>query len=221
MPRLSSLEQFAALRRRVRDEAAARPALPTLVLCAGTGGQASGSNDIMRIIKRQILERRLGDRIRLRITGCQGFCEMDPFIVVEPGHQLYPKLRMEHVPRVIDAALNGTVDEELIYREPHETRPYHCQSDIPFFKGQTRTLLGTNQQLDPIRIENYLEQGGYAALEQVLRRNDPVAVIEEVKASGLRGRGGAGFPTGIKWSFMLSSPPGQRYVVCNSDESEP
>jgi NADH-quinone oxidoreductase subunit F len=223
MPRLSSLDQFVALRQRLLRDGRARPATPTLVLCAGTGGQASGSNDIMRIIKRQILERDLGDRLQLRITGCQGFCEMDPFIVVEPGHHLYPRLTMEHVPRVIDAALRGTVDEELIYREPHETTPYHCQADIPFFKGQTRTILGTNQKLDPIRIQNYLEQDGYAALEQVLGKLDPDAIIAEVKASGLRGRGGAGFLTGRKWELARAAGNGHgpKYLVCNCDEGDP
>lgn len=222
MSRLSSVDELTALRQRVRAEASARPVKPTLVLCAGTGGQASGSNDIMRVIKRTILERRLGDRIHLRITGCQGFCEMDPFIVVEPGHQLYPKLKMEDVPRVIDCALRGAVDEELIYREPHETKPYYRQSDIPFFKGQTRTLLGANQKLDPIRIHNYLEQDGYAALEKVLLKQDPEWIIAEVKASGLRGRGGAGFPTGRKWELARASGNGKpKFVVCNCDEGDP
>ena len=223
MPRLSSLDQLIALRQGILREMGARRETPTLVLCAGTGGQASGSNDIMRIIKRQILERNLGGKIQLRITGCQGFCEMDPFIVVEPGHQLYPKLKMEDVPRVIDCALRGAVDEELIYREPHETKPYYRQCDIPFFKGQTRTILGTNQKLDPIRIHNYLEQDGYAALEKALLRNDPEWIIEEVKASGLRGRGGAGFPAGRKWELARASGNGQRpkYLVCNCDEGDP
>ena len=94
---------------------------PCLIICAGTGGQASGSNDLIRIIKRQIIERDLGDRLSLRITGCLGFCEMDPFILVEPQHAVYPKLDMKHVPRIIDAVLKGEVVEELLYREPGTT----------------------------------------------------------------------------------------------------
>jgi len=129
---------------------------PCLVICAGTGGQASGSNDIIRIIKRQILGRHLEDRLALRITGCLGFCEMDPFILVEPQHALYPKLDMKHVPRIIDAVLNGEVVEELLYREPGTTRKCKCQEDIPFFKGQKRIILGTNQRIDPIRIIDYM-----------------------------------------------------------------
>ncbi|MEW6367168.1 MAG: FAD-dependent oxidoreductase [Acidobacteriota bacterium] len=223
MVRLTSVDELISFRRRVQEVKSARPARPTLVLCAGTGGQASGSNDIMRVIKRHILEHNLQDKIQLRITGCQGFCEMDPFIVVEPGQHLYPRLKMEDVPRVINSALGGYVEEDLLYREPHATVKYHCQSDIPFFKSQTRTILGSNQQLDPIRIENYFDQGGYAALEKVLSKIDPAWIVAEVKASGLRGRGGAGFLTGMKWQLARAAGNGggRKYIVCNCDEGDP
>ncbi|MEW5993053.1 MAG: FAD-dependent oxidoreductase, partial [Candidatus Zixiibacteriota bacterium] len=185
--------------------------------------QASGSNDVIRIIKRYIVERSMQEKVAVRITGCQGFCEMDPFIVVEPGQHLYPRLKMENVPRVIEAAVGGFIDEGLIYKEPRARRSYHCQSDIPFFKKQTRTILGNNQRLDPIRILNYIELGGYAAAEKVLANPDPEWIINEVKKSGLRGRGGAGFPTGKKWELARASGNGQeqKYVVCNADEGDP
>jgi NADH-quinone oxidoreductase subunit F len=194
-----------------------------LVVCAGTGGQASGSNDVIRVIKRYILDHGLHEKIQLRITGCQGFCEMDPFILVEPGQHLYPQLEMEDVPRVIEAAMGGYVEEDLIYREPGERKTYHSQADIPFFQKQTRTILGNNQTLDPIRVFDYLERGGYGALEKVLLNQDPDWIIDEVKASGLRGRGGAGFPTGKKWEMARASgkPGEQKYVVCNADEGDP
>ncbi|NIT35574.1 MAG: FAD-dependent oxidoreductase [candidate division Zixibacteria bacterium] len=223
MRKLLSVDEFIDFRRRVHDEATGRGEELTLVVCAGTGGQASGSNDVIRVIKRYILDQGLQERVRLRITGCQGFCEMDPFIVVEPGEHLYPQVRMEDVSRIIEAALDGRVDEELIYREPGELKPYHHQGDIPFFGKQTRTLLGNNQKLDPIRIFDYVEQGGYAALEKVLANPDPEWIINEVKASGLRGRGGAGFPTGKKWELGRASGKRgvQKYVVCNADEGDP
>ena len=223
MPRLSSVQELIELRGRVSSEAGDQAGKLTLVVCAGTGGLASGSNNIIRVIKRHILERGLQDKIRLRITGCQGFCEMDPFIVVEPGQHLYPKLRMEDVARVVDAALGGFVDDELIYRDPQDRRPCHDQKDIPFFRGQTRTLLGNNQKLDPIRIFDYIGRGGYAAIEKVLLNPNPEWIIGEIKASGLRGRGGAGFPAGNKWELARSSGrPGEpKYVVCNADEGDP
>jgi len=223
MKKLSSIEKFVDFRHRIISEKAIQYHKPTLVVCAGTGGQASGSNDVIRVIKRYILDRSLQEQIELRITGCQGFCEMDPFIVVEPGGQLYPKLSMEDVPRVIEAALSGNIDEKLLYREPRKQKSYNCQDDIPFFKKQTRTILGNNQKLDPIRILGYIEQGGYAAIEKVLLKNDPHLVIQEVQKSGLRGRGGAGFPTGRKWELARASNngKGQKYIVCNCDEGDP
>jgi NADH-quinone oxidoreductase subunit F len=223
MKKLASVDELAGFRRRILSEAKDRSDQPTLVVCAGTGGQASGSNDIIRVIKRYVLDKGLQEQINLRITGCQGFCEMDPFIVVEPGRNLYPRLKMEDVPRVIEAALGGTVDEALLYREPREHKCYRRQGDIPFFKKQTRTILGNNEKLDPIRIINYVEQGGYAALEKVLYNPDPEWIIAEVKESGIRGRGGAGFPTGKKWELARAAgrPGQQKYIVCNADEGDP
>jgi len=222
MRKPASVEELAALRQRILSDRSSRPPKPTLVLSAGICGQASGANDLMRVVKRHLLSRGLTDRIALRVTGCQGFCQMDPSIVVEPGDHLYPKLRMEDVPRIIDATLGGFVVEDLIYREPSEGKMYLGIGEIPFFKKQTRTLLGSNQKLDPIRVHDYLEQGGYAALEKVLRKNDPDWVIAEVKASGLRGRGGAGFPTGLKWERARAEKDGRgKFMVCNCDEGDP
>jgi NADH-quinone oxidoreductase subunit F len=196
---------------------------PCLVLCAGTGGLASGSHDIMRIIKREILERGLQDRISLRITGCLGFCEMDPFIITEPGHNLYPLLKMEDVPRIIDAVLEGKVIEEMLYSEPGSKEKFHSQDDIPFFKGQTRTILGYNQYMDPIKLPDYIRMGGYTALAKVLENPDPGWIIKEVLESELRGRGGAGFPTGRKWELARKSgdQSTKKFMVCNADEGDP
>ncbi len=223
MKKLLSVSEFVSFRQRILSEAKAEYDRPTLVVCAGTGGQASGANDVIRIIKKYILDKGLQEQIDLRITGCQGFCEMDPFIVVEPGRHLYPKLKMKDIPRVIESALNGHIDGELIYREPQDPKHYESQDDIPFFKGQTRTILGNNQKLDPIRILDYMEQDGYAALEKALLKSDPEWIVREVKTAGIRGRGGAGFPTGVKWELARASGngSGEKYVVCNADEGDP
>jgi NADH-quinone oxidoreductase subunit F len=220
---LSSINEFVHFRSRVSSEKKILHKKPTLVMCAGTGGQASGSNDIMRIVKRYIIERNLREKIALKVTGCQGFCEMDPFIVVEPGHHLYPKLRIEDVPRVIESAIGNFIDEGLIYKDAHDNKTYSSQDEIPFFKMQTRTILGSNQKLDPIRVLDYVEQGGYGALEKVLLKQDPAWIIEEVKKSGLRGRGGAGFPAGQKWELAraVKNKTGIKYIICNADEGDP
>jgi len=223
MRKLTAVDELRDYRQRILADKAAEYDRPTLVVCAGTGGQASGSNDVVRVIKRYILERSMQEKVALRITGCQGFCEMDPFILVEPGQQLYPRLRMEDVPRVVEAAVGGFIDEGLVYKEPLQKKTYHCQSDIPFFKKQTRTILGYNQKLDPIRILNYVELGGYAATEKVLTNPDPEWIISQIQKSGLRGRGGAGFPTGKKWELARASgrQDEQKYVICNADEGDP
>lgn len=219
----NSIEQFKLFCQRVLNDSRFADEKPALVICAGTGGQASGSNDTLRAIKKYILSHSLQDRIDIRVTGCQGFCEMDPFIVVEPGNHLYPKLKMEDVPRVIESALGGYIDEELIYKEPHRHTSYNIQSDIPFFKHQTRTVLGANQKIDPIRIISYIENGGYSAITKVLEDPDPVRIIEEVKKAGLRGRGGAGFQTGKKWELARKNSLKAKkcYLVCNADEGDP
>ncbi len=223
MKKLSTVEELKIFRQRVLSEKEIKYDKPTLVICAGTGGQASGANDVIRVIKKYILERSLQEKVAIRITGCQGFCEMDPFILVQPGRHLYPKLKMSDIPTVIDAAVGGYVADSLIYKDPRIPKKYHSQNDIPFFKKQTRTILGYNENIDPIRIMNYIEEGGYSALEKVLNDPNPNRIIDEVIKSGIRGRGGAGFPTGKKWQFASASgkPGVQKYIICNADEGDP
>jgi NADH-quinone oxidoreductase subunit F len=223
MNRLASLDEFRGFRERILSERAVHNKRLTLVVSAGTCGQASGANDVIRIIKRYIIEKNLRDRMTLRITGCQGFCEMEPFILVEPHRHLYPRLNMEDVPRVIEAAIGGRVEETLIYRDPRDGKAYQNQDDIPFFRKQTRHILGDNEKIDPIRILGYIEQGGYAALQMALEKNDPNWIIKEIKDSQIRGRGGAGFPAGLKWERAKASgdESSTKYIVCNADEGDP
>ncbi len=223
MKKFSTVDDFVVFRHRIQNEKKFENGKPTLIVSAGTCGQASGANDVIRIIKKYILNRSLQERIDIRITGCQGFCQTEPFILVEPGDHLYPNIEMEAVPRVIESALGGYIDEELIYKETASRKPYDYQSDIPFFSKQTRNIMGTNQHIDPIRFMNYIEQGGYGALSAVLTKPDPEWIIKEVKRSGLRGRGGAGFPAGKKWELArkFAAKSKLSYLVCNADEGDP
>ena len=220
MSRLSSIRDLREMRKMVLvhiDESK-----PRIVVCAGTACQASGSSDIIRVAKRYILENHLLDRLSLRVTGCHGFCEMGPFILTEPQNAFYTQVKLDDVPRVIDALLSGDYVEELLYRDPESGKRYHDRDDIPFFKNQQRTILGANQKIDPIRIYDYIAQQGYSALEEVLSRQDPDWVVQEVKRSGLRGRGGAGFPTGLKWELLAEQKNGcGKFLVCNADEGDP
>ncbi len=195
--------------------------VPTIVISAGTCGQASGANDLIRITKRELLAKNLTDRIQLRITGCHGFCEMEPSVLIEPRGTFYPKVGMKEMVEIIDAVARDQVIENLLFVDPETERPIEKMAELPFYKKQVRTLLSRNEKVDPIRIYDYIENQGYSALIKALE-NTPKWVINEVISSGLRGRGGAGFPTGIKWQMLAEQPNGRgKFIVCNADEGDP
>jgi NADH-quinone oxidoreductase subunit F len=221
MPRLSSLEELRVLRSMLladRDQRGLR-----ITICAGTACGASGSNDTTRAVKGYIVQKGLTDKISLQITGCHGFCEMGPFILTEPQQAFYTQVKLEHVPRIMEAALSGSFVEELLYRDPQTGNVCYRRDDIPFFKHQQRTILGMNQKIDPTRVYDYFINDGYQALEKVLSTGSPHWVLQEIKESGLRGRGGGGFPTGLKWEMLAQQPShhGKKIVVCNADEGDP
>jgi NADH:ubiquinone oxidoreductase subunit F (NADH-binding)/(2Fe-2S) ferredoxin/NAD-dependent dihydropyrimidine dehydrogenase PreA subunit len=193
-----------------------------IIISAGTCGQASGANELIRITKRELLKKKLVDRIEIRITGCHGFCEMEPSILVEPERTFYPKVKPKDMVRIVEAVARGEVLEDLLYVDHNSGKKIKKQDDLPFFRIQKRTILARNEKIDPIRIFNYIENGGYSALAKALKKNDPRWIVEEVKKSGLRGRGGAGFPTGKKWEFLANRFNGaEKYIVCNADEGDP
>ncbi len=220
MEKLRSTAELEARRKAIR--AAEPPRLATLIIPAGTCGQASGANDLIRVAKRELLYRGLADALELRITGCHGFCQAEPSVLVLPRGTFYPRLAPKDMPRIVAAAAQGKIVEDLLYQDPETGERIERQQDIPFFAGQRRQLLARNELVDPIRIQHALEQDGYAALGRLLDAGNPAAVVAELKASGLRGRGGAGFPTGAKWEMLAARPSGQgKYLVCNADEGDP
>jgi len=220
MQRPKSIDDFRALQARLYTDRDA--SISSIVISAGTCGQASGANDLIRATKRELLSRGLAERIHLRITGCHGFCEADPSIQVEPRGTFYPRVPVDAIPRIVEAVAHDAVLEDLLFVDPQTGAPIEKQPDVPFFRGQVRTLLSRNEKVDPIRISNCIENGGYSALVQVLERGEPGWVIAQIKASGLRGRGGAGFPTGTKWEMLARQPDGRgKIVVCNADEGDP
>jgi len=220
MDRLKSIAEFNSLRERLISDS--DPEVPTIVIAAGTCGQASGVNDLIRVAKRELLEKRLTHRVHLRVTGCHGFCEMEPSLLVEPERTFYPKVGLKDMVRLVEAVAGGEVLQDLCFLESSTGKRMEKQSDVPFFKKQTRTILGRNERIDPIRIYDYIENGGYSALAKVLANGHPERVVEEVKTSGLRGRGGAGFPTGLKWELLAKQPNGDgKFLVCNADEGDP
>ena len=196
--------------------------IPTLVISAGTCGQASGANLLIRAAKRELLQKKLTDKIRLRITGCHGFCATEPSVLVEPRRTFYPKLRPGDMATIIEAAAKGAVVESLLFIDPETGERIKSQDDIPFFKKQIRTIIGRNEKIDPIRIRDYILNDGYVALAKLLDRQEPRFIVDEVEVSGLRGRGGAGFPTGQKWRLFAAQGNGaSKYLICNADEGDP
>jgi NADH-quinone oxidoreductase subunit F len=220
MLKLSSIDELKELRKVLFDTS--DESKPRIVFCAGTACQASGSNDIIRVSKRHIIEKGLVGKMSLRITGCHGFCEMGPFILTEPQHAFYAQVKLDDVPRIIDALLSNEYVEDLLYQDRETGQRYRNRDDIPFFKNQQRSILGMNQKIDPIRIYDYIAQKGYIALEEVLSKQNAEWVVQYVKRSGLRGRGGGGFPTGLKWELLAKQPNMQgKFLVCNADEGDP
>jgi len=218
--RLSSIDELKELRKVLFDTS--DESKPRIVICAGTACQASGSNNIIRVSKRYIIEKGLVGKMSFRITGCHGFCEMGPFILTEPQQAFYTQVKLDDVPRIIEALLSNEYVEDLLYQDPDTGERYHNRDDIPFFKNQQRSILGMNQKIDPIRIYDYIAQKGYIALEQVLSKKNAEWVVQQVKHSGLRGRGGGGFPTGLKWELLAKQPNNRgKFLVCNADEGDP
>jgi NADH-quinone oxidoreductase subunit F len=220
MERLTSIEDFELYRNRVVADL--KSDIPTIIIPAGTCGQASGTNDLIRIAKRELLEKDLMDKVRLRITGCHGFCEMEPSVLIVPSRTFYPKIGIEDMVRIVEAVSQNKVLEDLLYMDPETGKKIEKQEDIPFYRQQLRNILSRIEKIDPIKIYNYIEVGGYGSMVKVLQRNDPEWVVNEIKTSGVRGRGGAGFPTGLKWEMLAKRPDnGGKFIVCNADEGDP
>ncbi|TET38002.1 MAG: NADH-quinone oxidoreductase subunit F [Planctomycetota bacterium] len=195
-----------------------------IVTSVGTCGLARGSNEVVDAIRKELDRQKLADSVSLRTTGCHGFCEIEPVVVVYPQRIVYQHVKPEDVPEIITETIVGDhVVERLVYADPVSGEKAVHEQDIPFYKKQKRLLLDANELIDPLNIEDYVAIGGYCALARVLKEFSPEGVIEEVKKAGLRGRGGGGFPAARKWESCRNAPTnnGTRYVICNADEGDP
>ncbi len=190
----------------------------------GTCGLASGAGEVLEALRKEISDRGLGDKIGIRTTGCQGFCQIEPVVVIYPERILYQNVIPDDVPEIINELANGKkVIERLLYKDSATGERFTYEQDVPFFKKQERLLLDSNRLLDPDHIEEYIGLGGYSAVAKAIFDMDSQSIIEEIKKSGLRGRGGGGFPAGRKWESCKNaiSSDGTRYVICNADEGDP
>jgi len=194
----------------------------TVVVSNGTCGRASGSLGIIEALGRELDRRGLRETVGLEITGCHGFCELEPNIVINPEGIYYGRLKPKDIPTVIEKTiLKNKVVDPLVYADPRTGHRYALQKDIPFYRKQMRLLTEDNLRIDPNRIEDYILADGYQALAKALFDMTAEEVIREVDSAGLRGRGGAGFPTGKKWQFCRNESADRRYIICNADEGNP
>jgi NADH-quinone oxidoreductase subunit F len=193
-----------------------------LTVSAGTCGQARGSLTVIDSLKNALKKENLMDKVKIRVTGCHGFCEAEPNIIIYPHDIFYQKVDPRNAKDIIDQTIiNNKVIDSLLYSDPTTSEKASQESDISFYKKQKRIILGDNALIDPMEILDYLSIGGYSSLIKVLTRMTPEQVIETVKHSGLRGRGGAGFPTGTKWELARKTRGDKKYIICNADEGDP
>lgn len=220
MSRLNSCRELEHLRQRLLE--GRQDIATTVLVCNGTGCQASRSVDVIAALKNELSQQGLQGKVRLRATGCHGFCEQGPTVIIEPGGIFYCHVTPDDTFEIVSQTLvKGKVIERLLYANPISGEKARTESDIPFFRLQDQQLLSRNRLVDPCSIEDYIAAGGYSALASILDRVAPEEILKEIKASGLRGRGGGGFPTGRKWSECREAPGDEKYVICNADEGDP
>ena len=193
-----------------------------LMLCAGTGCVSNASFKIKEALEEEINNRGLQDEILVVMTGCNGFCAVGPLMVVKPDGIFYQNLTVEDIPYLVEEHfLKGRPVPKLMYVPPEEKKPIPTMSDIGFFARQTLIALRNRGLIDPEKIDEYIARDGYRALAKALTSMAPEEIIGAMKDSGLRGRGGAGFPTGRKWEFCRKAEGEPKYIVCNGDEGDP
>jgi NADH-quinone oxidoreductase subunit F len=191
-----------------------------ITLCGGTGCRVYGSDKVIHALQAEI--ERDGVDADVRMTGCHGFCEQGPVLVIQPQGIFYRSVKLEDVPDIVrQTVARGEILERLLYAHPITGQKIAYEHDVPFYARQTRNLLNLNGLVDPTSIEDYIAAGGYRALAKALGQMSPEQVIEEVTKSGLRGRGGAGFPTGLKWQLCRAASGDVKYIICNADEGDP
>ncbi len=194
----------------------------TIVICGGTGCRAFRCEEVEKTFKEELMKAGIKDSVDLKMSGCHGFCEMGPLVLISPGDRFYVKVRAEDVQEIVQKTICGDQEIERLCYKDEKGLGYSGHSDVPFYRHQQRVVLGLNGQIDPTSIEDYICNEGYSALARVISGMSPEDVIEEVKASGLRGRGGAGFLTGVKWGFCSESKSKEgKCVICNGDEGDP
>ena len=193
-----------------------------VMICGGTGCTAGGSKKLQEVLAQELEKKGLSDEIKIVQTGCFGLCAMGPIMIIYPEGVFYKHVQVDDIPEIVEEhLLKGRVVERLVHKDDPKAETAVSLNDTDFYRIQKRVALRNCGVINPEVIEEYIAMDGYAALGKVLTEMKPAEVIQVIKDSGLRGRGGGGFPTGTKWSFAAANDADQKYVVCNADEGDP
>ena len=223
------LSELAAIKEKMKSVVAIRAGKASddkvrthVLICGGTGCTSSNSVKISDLMKEELVKAGIADEVKVVLTGCFGLCALGPIMIVYPEGIFYSAVKVEDVPEIVaEHLVKGTPVERLLYTDEITGEHVHSLMDTRFYKSQHRVALRNCGAIDPENIEEYIAKDGYAALAKAITEMTPQGVIDTMKESGLRGRGGGGFPTGNKWQFAANSVSDKKYVVCNGDEGDP
>jgi NADH:ubiquinone oxidoreductase subunit F (NADH-binding)/(2Fe-2S) ferredoxin len=225
---VKSLDELAKIKENRRAVLKIREGVPSatekahVMMCGGAGCISSKCLDVVDAMKEALSKNGIADQVQIILTGCMGPCDMGPVAIVYPDATFYRRLKPKDAEAIVEEhIMKGNLVQRLLYRSPGAKEPTPKVDDIDLFAKQKKVVLRNNFYIDPTSIEDYIANDGYAALGKALTKMQPAEIIEEVKKSGLRGRGGAGFSTGMKWGFTASASGTPKYVVCNGDEGDP
>ncbi len=220
MPRINSAAELDALRKDILSRK--DPEKPAIAICSGAGCHGLGNGGVVRAFEEEIEKHGLAGTVDIRATGCHGMCEQGPNVVIYPEEICYVKVAPEDVPEIVKQTVQGKkVVDRLVYADSVSGEKAVHLNEIPFYKYQSRNLISNNTRIDPANIDDYIGIGGYAALSKALFEMKPEDVLGEVKKANLRGRGGGGFPAGLKWETTRNAQEKQKYVIVNGHEGEP
>ena len=218
--RLSSPEELEKLRKDILSKR--DPKKLVVTVCSGTGCQAYGASKVYERFVEEIEKQGLDGKVEVKATGCHGFCEKGVVVIIFPEEIYYLSVRLNDVQEIVSRTLvKSEIIERLLYTDPITGKKAAKESEIPFYRNQNRIIFGNNKYINPRDIEDYIALGGYAALHKALFQMTPDRVIEQVKKANLRGRGGGGFPIGLKWETTKNAPGTPKYVLINCDEGDP
>ncbi len=225
---MKSLDELAKIRENRREALKIREGIPSatekahVMMCGGAGCISSKCTDVVDAMKESLSKNGIADQVQIILTGCMGPCDMGPVAIVYPDATFYRRLKPKDAEAIVEEhIMKGNMVQRLLYRSPGAKEPTPKVDDIDLFAKQKKIVLRNNFYIDPTSIEDYIANNGYAALGKALVEMKPEGIIEEVKKSGLRGRGGAGFSSGMKWGFTANAKGTPKYVVCNGDEGDP